>query len=333
MTTIAAHDLGEHVEWAGFLSGEPAFALADGRIVLPGAGRTFKAHDGLLAAAPSRDGTALLTGGEDGRVCRTTREGTETLAERPGKWIDVVAAGPAGKGGEAFAFAAGRTVWLASDGAVREIVHARAVEGLSFLPRGVRLACARYGGVSLHFAAEGGRPVELEWAGAHTGVTVSPDGRYVVTSMAENALHGWRLDARRAEDSHMRMSGYPAKPKSLSWSAKGRFLASSGANAAICWPFSGKSGPAGKAPLELATRGDAMVVAVACHPVADMVAIGFSDGMVMAARFADAAEHVLRRPGGVPLTALSWDAAGERLAFGCENGEAGIVKVGGRAHG
>ena len=59
----------------------------------------------------------------------------------------------------------------------------------------------------------------------------------------------------------MRMSGYPAKVKSLSWSSKGKWLASSGAQAAIVWPFQAKDGPMGKAPVELGTRGNTMVTA------------------------------------------------------------------------
>ena len=49
----------------------------------------------------------------------------------------------------------------------------------------------------------------------------------------------------------------------------------------------------GKAPLELGTRGDTMVTTVACHPTDDIVAIGYADGMVMAARFADQKEVLL----------------------------------------
>ena len=43
----------------------------------------------------------------------------------------------------------------------------------------------------------------LEWKGSHIDVTWSPDGRFVVTSMQENALHGWRL---RPDKGHMRMT-------------------------------------------------------------------------------------------------------------------------------
>jgi hypothetical protein len=123
------------------------------------------------------------------------------------------------------------------------------------------------------------------------------------------------------------MSGYPAKVKSLSWSAKGRWLASSGAPAAIVWPFQAKDGPMGKAPLELGTRGKFMVTAVACHPNEDIVAIGFDDGMILAARFGDAKEVLLRRPGKGAVTHMGWDGAGGRLAFGSATGDCGVVDI------
>ncbi len=50
-------------------------------------------------------------------------------------------------------------------------------------------------------------PEKLEWKGSHLECEVSPDGRFVITSMQENQLHGWRL----ADKGHMRMSGYPAR--------------------------------------------------------------------------------------------------------------------------
>ena len=49
-----------------------------------------------------------------------------------------------------------------------------------------------------------------------------PDARFVITSMQENALHGWRL---QPDKGHMRMSGYPGKVRSLSWSADGKSIA------------------------------------------------------------------------------------------------------------
>jgi WD40 repeat protein len=156
-------------------------------------------------------------------------------------------------------------------------------------------------------------------------VTFSPDGNFLVSTMQESALHGWKL----SDGKHMRMTGYPAKVKSLSWSAKGRWLASSGANAAIVWPFQGKDGPMGKAPLELGTRANILVTAVACHPADDIAAIGYSDGMVLACRFADAREVLLRRPGNGAITSMAWDREGRRIAFGSETGDCGVIDISG----
>lgn len=340
MATLAPYDLGEWVVAAAFVADEPVFALADGRVEWPVTAGSVAAHDGLAGAALALDRTHLVTGGEDGRVCRVDADGARVLIEEEGGWFDAVAAGPDG----AAAAVTGRTVLaLERDGAqVRRFDHARAVEGVAFAPKGKRIAAARYDGVSLHWLNGTAKPVELEWAGPHTGVSFSPDGRYVMTTMAENALHGWRVDGKAAggkaaggkaakgkggDTGHLRMSGYPAKPKSLSWSARGRWLASDGAPAAILWPFTGKEGPQGKAPKELGARGDSMVVALACHPSEEVVAIGYRDGMVLAVRIEDAAETLLRRPAGAPVTVLAWDREGHRLAFGTEAGEAGLIDV------
>lgn len=327
MAIVAPFDFDSHVVFAGFMNDEPVIALADGEVVFPTAGgRVVSVHDGLLSATLSLDGGLLVTGGEDGKVCRIDGDGNlNQIAEKPRKWIDVVAAGPRGT----VAFASGRLAWVVQeDGVQKEFANDRAIEGLCFAPKGMRLAMARYNGVSLNWLSGSAAAVDLHWDGAHTNVVFSPDGKYVVTTMAENALHGWRMDNKKSGDgAHMRMSGYPTKPKSLSWSAKGKWLASSGSQAAICWPFSGKDGPMGKAPKELGTRGDSLVTQVACHPSEDIVAIGYGDGMVMAVKIEDASEVLLRRPGKGAISTLCWDDAGLRLVFGSEEGEAGLISL------
>ncbi len=83
----------------------------------------------------------------------------------------------------------------------------------------------------------------------------------------------------------------------------------------------------GKAPLELGTRGDTMVTRVACHPADDVVAIGYADGMIMAARFSDQKEGLLRRGGKGAVSAMAWSKKGIQLAFGTESGDCGIVDL------
>jgi WD40 repeat protein len=322
MPTVAPLDLTGHCIAVTWLADVPFFALADGTVHrLEGGEKVSEAHDGLLAATRSLDGKTLITSGEDGRVASVASDGSvTTLAEIGRKWVTALAAGPQG----AVAFATGRTAHVRlPDGRMKTLEHPRSVESLAFAPKGLRLGVARYNGGTLHFPAVDGKPVELEWAGAHVGITFSPDNNFLVTAMQENALHGWKL----ADGKHMRMAGYPGKVKSMSWSVRGRWLASSGAPAAIVWPFQAKDGPMGKAPLELGTRGDQMVTTVCCHPSEEIVAIGYSDGMVIAARFADQKEVLLRRPGKGAITAMAWDNGARRLAFGSAEGDCGIVDI------
>ena len=322
MPTVAPIDLDGHCVAARFVGDIPHFALADGMVhrLDNGLGQA-QVHDGLLCAVTDRDKTFLVSGGEDGNVVATRPDGTsETVASIKRKWITSVATGPRGLIG----WATGRTAGVRlPDGGIRSWQLERSVEGIAFAPKGARLAAARYDGVSLFWAATDAEPTGLEWKGAHTDVGFSPDGKYVVTTMQENALHGWRL----SDNKHMRMTGYPAKVKSMSWSARGKYLATSGAQAAIVWPFSGKDGPMGKAPLELGTRGDQMATAVACHPTDEVVAVGYTDGMVLAVRFSDQKEVLLRRPGKGPVSDLDWDGAGKRIVFGSETGDCGVIDI------
>lgn len=322
MPTVAPLDLDGHCIAAVFLNDVPHFAMADGSIHrLDHGQKTIQANDGLLCAAHDAAGDRLITGGEDGKVFAIEADGKITELTSAGrKWISNVAAGPQG----AVAYGTGKSAYVRfSDGRSKEFSHPRSVEGVAFSPKGMRIGVARYNGATLHFPAAEGKPTELEWPGAHTGISFSPDGNFLVTSMQENALHGWKL----ADGKHMRMSGYPSKVKSLSWSAKGKWLASSGAPAAIVWPFQAKDGPMGKAPLELGTRGNAMVTCVACHPSEDVTAIGYDDGMVIAARFHDAKEVLLRRPGNGAITAMMWDRGERRVVFGTAAGDCGVIDI------
>ena len=166
------------------------------------------------------------------------------------------------------------------------------VGGLAFAPKGLRLAVAHYNGVTLWFPNMAAKPEFLEWAGSHLGVVFSPDNKFLVTAMHEPALHGWRL----ADNRHMRMTGYPGRVRSMSWSAGGKALATSGADTVIVWPFGSKDGPMGKEPAMLAPL-QARVSVVACHPKQDILAAGYSDGTVLMVRMSDGAEILVRKNG------------------------------------
>ena len=140
--------------------------------------------------------------------------------------------------------------------------------------------------------------------------------------MQEPALHGWRVvDAK-----HMRMSGYSARVRSFAWTAGGKWLATSGSEQLVLWPFQGKDGPMGKTPRLLAPT-EHQVDAVACHPREAIVAAGYADGLVLIVRIEDGAEILAKKPGEAAVTAMAWSTDGTLLAFGTEIGEAGIINL------
>ncbi len=324
-TSLAQHvrtfDAGAQVAAAAFIGDLPALALADGVVILGGPDdqKRIVAHPDATILAAVSDGKTLMTGGDDGRVVALRADGEpEEMANEKGRWIDALALH-----GRACAWSTGKQVSARDEGgAVKTWSAPTTARGLAFQPKGYRLAATHYNGATLWFPKVEGSPQTLEWKGAHLDATFSPDGRFLVTSMQENALHGWRL----ADSRHMRMTGYPGKTRSLSWSHDGAWLATSGADAAIVWPFKDKDGPMGKAPRECGVR-EARVTKVAFHPRALVLAIGYADGLALLCRLGDAAEILVRPPGGGAVSALSWDSTGARLLLGVESGEAGLLTL------
>ena len=321
-------DAGSHVIAAAWPGGVPALALAGGAVMLglPGLQRRIDIHGGAgLLVAASTPGR-LVTGGGDGRVCSlgATGEPAEIHRDPKGSWIDALAASPTGS----VAWSIGKRVTACDDkGRLKTIELSSTAQGLAWFPKGYRLAIARYIGASLWFPNTQTLPEVLEWKGAPLDVSISADGRFVVTSMQELALHGWRLPGKPTEKvAHMRMSGYPAKSRSFSWSHDGMWLATSGADAVIIWPFQG-DGPMGKAPRECGVRR-ARVSQVTFHPGAYVIAAGYDDGCIMLLRMTDASELVARHATrGSAITALGWDKTGRHLLFGCEDGAAGLLAL------
>jgi WD40 repeat protein len=314
-------DAGAPVVGVHFLGATPAFVLGEEALLFAGDDeRRVKAHGGAILASVS-DGKRIVTGGDDGKLIETDADGENRVLASDDKkrWIDKVALGPEG----AVAWSAGKTAHVITNkGDERRFEAPSTVAGLCFAPKGLRLAIAHYNGATLWFPNTGAAPERLEWKGSHLGVTISPDGKFLVTCMQEPMLHGWRL----ADGKHMRMSGYSARVRSLDWTAGGEFLATSGSEQLILWPFDGKDGPMGRQPKILA-RAEARAAAVAAHPRQPVVAVGYADGAVKFVRIDDDALILARPADGQPVSALGWDDAGQTLAFGTEAGAAGVLAL------
>jgi WD40 repeat protein len=304
-----------------FDAGVAAFCLGDGRICRED-GASIAAHDGaILCAAAHPSGEGVITGGDDGRLAWTRGEEVETIAHLPGRWIDALTVSPAA--GLA-AFAAGREVRvrdLANPAFERLFAHERSVAALAFDAKGRRLAAATYGGVALWWSRIADqKPVMMRWAGSHVGAVFSPDGKFLISSMQENALHGWRL----ADGRDLRMGGYPSKVKSLTFLDGGDWLATSGAAGVVMWPFTGASGPMGQQAAEIGFEEGSLVTRAAGD--GDMLAAGLDDGRVWACALKSETLRPLKEERGPPITALA--VLGDRIAWGDEEGAAGVADFG-----
>ncbi|MFN5618066.1 MAG: H-X9-DG-CTERM domain-containing protein, partial [Brevundimonas sp.] len=153
---------------ADFDAGGAVFALGDGSVRFA-SGERQDAHDGaVLSAAVHPSGDGLVTGGDDGRIVWSRRDGTEVLAEVPGRWIDSVATAPETG---LIAAAAGRSLVVldAADRAFRRDHAAeRTLAAVAVDPKGRRVAAATYGGALVWFARSADqRPTLSKWGGSH----------------------------------------------------------------------------------------------------------------------------------------------------------------------
>ncbi len=310
-------------------TGTAAFGLADGTIRLnsratPLSWITAEAHDGaLLALATDPSGIGFVSGGDDGALMRTQADGsTVKLAGFGSKWVEQVATFGDAKAKLIACGVGKKLVLLNGKGTeLKTVEHPSSVTGIAFDAKGKRVAASHYNGASLWFvASKTDNPRKLEWKGSHTGIAFSPDGDHVVTSMQENSLHGWRL----SDGQHMRMSGYPSKTASLSFTKTGKWLASSGAESIVLWPFFG-GGPMGKSPTELAGGDDVLCSVLASHPTQDAVAAGFNDGLVVMADINNARILPIAGTGRGAVTAMAWSHTGTHLAFGTDTGFCAVV--------
>ena len=311
-----------------------AFGLGDGAVrVLPAdiaaaaPEPAVPVHGGaVLSLVGDPGGGGFVSGGDDGRLLRVAADGTTgELANFRGKWIEHLAMHRASG---AVAASVGRNAIVVKGGALREFgPHQSTVADIDFSKDGGRIACAHYGGVtvwSLGQSPDGGAvpPRRFAWAGSHVALRWSTDGKFIATATQENDIHVWRL----AQATDMRMQGYPAKVKSLSWTADARFLYTSSQPVFTAWPFAGK-GPEGKPPLQFGEEGAGLITVVAAHPAAEFVAGGYDSGELQLGDIKHKRSVVLKLADQSPITCLAWSPDGYKIAAGNDRGDLLVVDL------
>ena len=193
--------------------------------------KSLKLHDGVsLSLQPDADAYAFLSGGDDGKVLIIDPAVGETtlLVEHKNQWVDHVAGSADGK---YRAYNAGKKIYVLDEEGKPKFAEPLAVPSnpgaLAFSPNGKRLAASHYNGVSLWWMnSKDMTPITLTWKGSHLDLIWSPDGKALLTSMQDCALHCWQL----SDGKEMRMQGYAAKIRSMGFTARGKYLATSGRN-------------------------------------------------------------------------------------------------------
>ena len=239
--------LGIPVTNAVSLGNSIAVGFGDGTVRIFTSGQSskaIKAHKGIVLCM-SKDGDYILTGGDDGRFLKISLDGeVNEIGNFGTRWVDNVTANNG-----SLVCSSGKIVYLWSPNTKEPKLfeHNSTIGGMAFDNKGRRLAVSRYDGVTLWKKNYSNKweSSNLIWKGSHNKVSFSPDGKYLVTSMQENAIRCWRLK----DKIDFAMSGYNAKVKSFAFVGETSYLATSGAlgmgiAATICWPFDG-DGPMG----------------------------------------------------------------------------------------
>lgn len=332
MSGLAQYEFGAWV--AGVAAGPTAalFGLADGTVVLlpwGGEPRRLEAHGGstlTVVADPLRaSGGDFLSGGDDGRLMRLGTDGVlEPLAAWPGRWVERAAVSPDG----VIAAAVGREVRLLrlpSGEPERTLEHPGGVADLAFSGDGGTLAVSHPGGLTFWAVLEPDQePRRVERPGPHLTLAFSPEGRYLATAHGEKRVHV--LDVLHAKTTDL--GGYDAKPAALSWSASLSWLLTGGAGAFVAWPFPAEGEvPEDPDPVVFGRFEEAVLTAVAAHPLLPVAAGGFSQGSVFLADLArQAPVPVLHAK--AKTTALAWSPDGRYLVGGFDDGQAFLLDLG-----
>ncbi|CAI3959612.1 WD40 repeat (WD40) (PDB:3UVN) [Commensalibacter communis] len=316
-----------------------AFATADGDLWLvarkdlqqPNNWQKLQPHEGgILCLSQDMTPSGFITAGDDNKILRIIpgKEPelllkTKRWAERMVTWFDETNVGIM------VAFTVGKEVHIYQDHFDEPktiLEHESTVSDLVFNQDGQKLVTSYYNGATLWSLKDNTKVKEFTWKGSHLAVALHPKEEAIVTSMQDHDLHGWRV----SDGHNMRMSGYPVKVQSLNFSKEGKWLATSGAESVVMWPFF-DGGPMGKPPVELPGIPGGYCTIVRFHPVyGDLLAAGFIDGSVLL--ISPDGEKVLPISLGQDkafgaITALNFNNSGDILCFGTEKGIIGLIDL------
>ncbi|WP_071797250.1 WD40 repeat domain-containing protein [Natronohydrobacter thiooxidans] len=285
-------------------SQEPVAAVATGLCPVAQQGFAFVHHDGAEIWRATARGQVL-------RIARAGEGRVTALSALPDKRGLVVA-----RGARMDIMSPETGITLVSTG----LEHA--VTRIAVSADAQRIACWGEGQLTVlntadlaclaRIAAEG-RVIRLRW---------SPEGRWIVGGCADKAL----LLVDVAKGQVDRIVDFPAPVTAVAFSSKANAMIASGAFRVVGWhlpdlPF----GPHEGVSVETGKPGLTLVETVAVHPLRDLCAVGYANGLVTICQIGRREEMMLREGRGDAVTALAWSPDGAHLAIGTAAGAASIA--------
>lgn len=189
-------------------------------------------------------------------------------------------------------------------------------------PDAGQIACLGGGQMTILDAATLDEKSRLEVDGQATCLCWSPDGRWIVGGGDDKAL----LLVDTAQVAADRIVDFPAPVASVAFSRKANAMIASGAFRVVGWhlpklPFGTHEGAA----VETGKPGLTVVERVAAHPLRDLCAAGYANGLVTICQIGMREEMMLREGRGDAVTALVWSPDGAHLAIGTAAGTVSIA--------
>jgi WD40 repeat protein len=240
--------------------------------------------NGVLAVAWQPAGMQCASSGQDGEVRMWDSRSANPVSDATGagpllreaQWSEHLAFAPNGK---QLAVATGKRLRIFDTaGNLRADLPDRSggIAALAWRPKTLEIAAAANGGMRIHRVADPPYTLDLPWKGACLTASWSPDGRIVASGLQDGSVHFWYVAAGKQSE----MKGYGAKVRLTTWSASGRWLATSANEQIVVWDFGGR-GPEGGAPLELRSH-TARLTQLAFAPQGNLLISGASDRRLLA---------------------------------------------------
>lgn len=312
--------VGANVTALAFGAGTVYAGLGDGRVVAihTRALRDLARHQGAVTAL-CVDGGSVVSAGQDGRVLRLNEAEPIDITTPKPDWITHVSHSQDGK---RVLVVAGKRVEVVEDGQVIARIDdfPSTVSGAQFYNAGKSVAISHYNGISLWEIERFAKPEVLAWAGSVTGVSVSPDGRYVAGTTQDREVHVW--DFVTGKD--FRLGGYQRKVKAVGWTTDKPYLYSTGADVLVAWSLAAEPGTI--PPQEIGYAFSETVSAIIPHCDSRAMPAGFTSGSILLGKAEKATAKIIRAPSGAAITALA-PAADDSFCFGTADGKVGLFRV------